>query len=131
MHTEIKVLNLFHVVIYYNYYYDSFLTNYVNESTPLSHTNSLSIKPRYSFLKLKVCSFNTNGAKRNLNFLQHLFNDNDIIFLCETWLLDRESDNFLNSLSSLHLTFHNSDMSISPIRGRPYGGRAFIIKKKI
>ncbi len=114
-----------------NYTNDSFLTNYSHESTPLSQTNSLSIKPRYSFLKLKVCSFNTNGAKRNLNFLQHLFNDNDIIFLCETWFLDHESDNFLNSLSSLRLTFHNSDMSILPIRGRPYGGRAFIIKKNL
>jgi hypothetical protein len=59
-----------------------------------------------SFLKLKIYSFNTNGAKRNLILLQHLFHKNDITFLCETWLLDQESHNFLNSLSSTHLVFH-------------------------
>lgn len=80
---------------------------------------------------IKICSFNTNGAKRNLNFLQLLINQNDFIFLCETWLLDHESHKFLNSLSSTHLVFHKSDMSVSPVRGRPFGGRAFIIKKNL
>ncbi len=79
----------------------------------------------------KICSFNTNGAKRNLNFLQLLINQNDFIFLCETWLLDYESEKYLNSLSSTHDFLHKSDMNIAPLKGRPYGGRTFIIKKHI
>ena len=60
-----------------------------------------------------------------------LINQNDFIFLCETWLLDYESDRYLNSLSSTHCFFHKSDMNIAPSKGRPYGGRTFIIKKHI
>ena len=75
-----------------------------------------------------MCSFNTTGAKRNLNFLQLLINNNDFIFLCETWLLDYESDKFLNTSSSTHCFLHKSDMNIAPSKGRPYGGHTFIIK---
>jgi hypothetical protein len=46
-------------------------------------------------------------------------------------LLDYESDKYLNSLSSTHCFLHKSDMNITPSKGRPYGGRAFIIKKHI
>jgi hypothetical protein len=80
--------------------------------------------------KLKFCNFNTNGAKRNLNFIQVLIMRNDFLFLCETWLLDYESSTFLNTLSSSHLVLHKSDMIITPTKGRPYGGRAFIVNKK-
>jgi hypothetical protein len=51
--------------------------------------------------------------------------------LCETWLLDYESDKYLNSLFSTHYFFHKSDMNIAPSKGRLYGGRTIIIKKHI
>ncbi len=49
---------------------------------------------------------------------------NDFIFLCETWLLNSETS-YLKSLSLTHTVITNSDMNISPLRGRPFGGRAF------
>ena len=55
----------------------------------------------------------------------------DFIFLCETWLLDYESTNLLNSLSSSYSILHKSDMNVTPSKGRPYGGRAFIVKKHL
>ena len=89
-----------------------------------NHYNSQS----YQFQKLKICSLNTNGVKRNLSYIQELISKNDFIFLCETWLLEHEIS-FLKSLSSTHLVIANSDMKITPLRGRPFGGRAFIFKK--
>ena len=44
----------------------------------------------HNFQKLKICSLNTNGAKKNLNYIQYLIKNYDFIFLCETWLLDSE-----------------------------------------
>ena len=38
---------------------------------------------------------------------------------------------FLKSLSSTHLVIGKSDMKNIPLRGRPYGGRAFIYKKTL
>jgi endonuclease/exonuclease/phosphatase family metal-dependent hydrolase len=57
--------------------------------------------------------------------------NNDFTFICETWLLDYESTNLLNSLSSSHTIFHKSDMNFTPSKGRPFGGRAFIVKKHL
>jgi hypothetical protein len=59
------------------------------------------------------------------------FNQNDFIFLCETWLLDYESKKYLNSLSPPHDFLHKSDMNIASLKGRPYGGRTFFINKYI
>ncbi len=115
--------------------------NFCNNKTCTFNNPSLystgsyeSFNTAFSTLKLnnfKICSFNTNGAKGNLNFLQLLVNQNDFIFFCETWLLDYESEKYLNFLSSTHDFLHKSDMNIAPLKGRPYGGRTFIIKKHI
>ena len=58
---------------------------------------------------MKCCSFNCNGAKRNLCFIQSIFDNNDFIYLCETWLLDSESLEFLNKLSPSHNIIHKAD----------------------
>ena len=65
-----------------------------------------------------------------MNYIQYLIKNHDFIFLCETWLLDSEIF-YLKSLTSSHLVIGKSDMIISPIRGRPFGGRAFIYKKSL
>jgi hypothetical protein len=46
-------------------------------------------------------------------------------------LLLKESIDYLNNLSIDHNFIHNSDMSIHPLKGRPFGGRSFIINKRI
>ena len=79
--------------------------------------------------KISLISFNVNGVKRNLNLIQE-FCCYDIIFLCETWLLNEENTVYINRLSTNHLYHHCSDMLFSPAKGRPYGGRSFIIRQK-
>ena len=83
-----------------------------------------------SFQKVNICSFNANGAKRNLSYIQELTKIYDFIFLCETWLLDSEIC-YLKSLSTSHSVISKSDMSITPINGRPFGGRSFIFNKSL
>ena len=75
-----------------------------------------------------MISFNTNGAKRNLNFIEDLL-IYDIVYICETWLMDFECKTLLNNLSSDFISIHHSDMLISPSKGRPFGGRVFMINK--
>ena len=79
---------------------------------------------------ISLISFNSNGVKRNLAFIQELC-QYDVIFLCETWLLNDERLSLLNNLSLNHSFFHCSDMLFSPAKGRPYGGRSFIINKRL
>ena len=38
--------------------------------------------------KLRLVSFNCNGFKANHQYIRSLTQNFDIIFLCETWLLD-------------------------------------------
>jgi hypothetical protein len=45
--------------------------------------------------------------------------------------MNDESLIFLNSLSIKHTFLHCSDMLFSPAKGRPFGGRSFIISKKV
>lgn len=106
------------------------VTNSFSDTSYFHENIQNSPSPLFNNHKLKFCNFNTNGAKRNLNFIQVLIMRNDFLFLCETWLLDYESSTFLNTLSSSHLVLHKSDMIITPTKGRPYGGRAFIVNKK-
>ena len=47
--------------------------------------------PQYINHKYKFCNFNSNGAKRNLNFIHELVMRNDFLFICETWLLSSSS----------------------------------------
>jgi hypothetical protein len=100
-----------------NYHFNYFSNNVNNLSVLNSKSfnfNSINTFSVLNFNKLKFCSFNTNGAKRNINFIEFLMKNNDFIFICETWLLDYESTNLLNSLSSSHTIFHKSDMNFTP-----------------
>ena len=92
--------------------------------------NSNNIHNNCKDRSLSIISFNSNGVKRNVNFVQYLC-QYDIIYLCETWLHLKESLDYLNNLSTNHNFIHNSDMSIHPFKGRPLGGRSFIINKRI
>ncbi len=44
-----------------------------------------------------IVSFNSNGAKRNLSFIHYICSF-DILFICETWLLLKESQDLLDNL---------------------------------
>ncbi len=58
--------------------------NFINNSVSNNILNNNNIIYKYS---LNMITFNTNGAKRNLNFIKDLL-IYDIIYICETWLMD-------------------------------------------
>ena len=53
---------------------------------------------------ISLISFNSNGVKRNLAFIQELC-QYDVIFLCETWLLNDESLSFFQQFIVESLIF--------------------------
>jgi hypothetical protein len=68
---------------------------------------------------------------RNLSYLQSLLALNQIIYICETWLLDSDIHFYFNNFSTTHQISHNADMLFPPKQGRPFGGRAFIVNKNL
>jgi hypothetical protein len=67
-----------------------------------------------------------------LNEIKVLCNDDDIVFLQETWLISHE----LHSLSTLDDRFYAKgtsavDTSIDVLRGRPHGGIAILWRKSL
>jgi hypothetical protein len=46
-------------------------------------------------------------------------------------LLLKESVDYLDNLSTSHYFLHNSDMITHPVKGRPFGGRTFIVNKRL
>ena len=80
-----------------NFIYSNHFVNlsnvFLHESSTCSnkpfshHFNQPSSSPLIVNHKIKFCNFNTNVAKRNLNFIQELIKRNDCLFLCETFLM--------------------------------------------
>ena len=100
----------------------SFLKNPNLSLVDLSKVNTTVIVENK--ISLSFINFNVNGAKRNLSFIQCLL-CYDFVYLCETWLLDHESDSLLLNLSKYHIVLHKSDMNFAPKKGRPFGGRGY------
>ena len=88
--------------------------------------SKMSLKNNY----INICTFNSNGLKRNLHYLEFL-TLNDIIFLSETWLVDNEDKVIIKPLCPTHSIFHKADLVAYPSIGRAYGGRAFLVNKSI
>lgn len=109
----------------------SILQEKTNNESDFHYINHVSDHLPNLTCHLNICRFNTNGSKRNLSFLESIIINNDFIFICETWLLDSESATFLKLLSSLHVVLHKADMIINLLRGRPFGGCAFIVRKNL
>ena len=78
--------------------------------------------------KLKITSINTQGLKSNADYVAHLLDLNDIIFVCEHWLSNAEKI-LIDNLSDVHKPY------FSPAKqgpsGRPFGGNCFLVSKKI
>ncbi len=82
---------------------------------------------------MNIVSYNCKNAKANRLMLEHLINNNDIIFLIEHWLRPDEQY-IINDLISEHRAIFKSDMqaiSSKKTRGRPFGGRCWLIKNSI
>ena len=84
------------------------------------------------FNTLKVASFNCRNVKSSLSEVTELCNNNDVIFLQETWLMNFD----LSMLGLISKDFYargisamNIDTGI--INGRPYGGLACLWRKSL
>ena len=76
--------------------------------------------------KLKIISLNCNGYKSNHHYIDSLLIPNfDIIFLCETWLLDSEKHLLHNYKSDFSVYFTPGKKHHS---GRPFGGNTLFIR---
>lgn len=81
---------------------------------------------------LRIASFNCEGFVRSQTYITELLNDNDMLLLQETWLLDVN----LGRLSALHPEFlaiakSGVDASRTILPGRPSGGVALLYHKKL
>lgn len=81
---------------------------------------------------LKVISWNCQGFKSNGPWLVAYIKEFDIIALQETWLLESESI-LIDQLYPDYYVIHKSAMpnTFLPLKGRPYGGVAFLVRKRL
>lgn len=82
-------------------------------------------------MKINLACSNIKNLKSNLVFANNLINNNDIIYLCETWLKNNEKyvANDINSTNK-HKILFKSDMNIEYNKGRPFCGQTWFINKK-
>ena len=107
--------------------------NYYNDVSLCINNNFVHNFVYENFNNLNFINYNSFNLKNNSSYIQFLMEDFliDFFFICETWLLESEVPKFLNTLSHNYNTYHKSSMDIKPRNGRPFGGSAFIIHKKI
>ena len=79
---------------------------------------------------LKIVSYNCRSVKNSLLDVSKLCELYDIILLQEHWLPKQELS-YLNKINDNFISLGSSpvDLSNKLLKGRPYGGLAFLIKK--
>ena len=82
--------------------------------------------------EINISCLNTCNIKGNILYVTKLANTSDIIFLQETWLRkDEKLTDELKPIRDTHIIKFKSSMDETYTRGRPFGGLAWIISKKI
>nr|XP_047125549.1 uncharacterized protein LOC124807587 [Hydra vulgaris]XP_047132468.1 uncharacterized protein LOC124811195 [Hydra vulgaris]XP_047141347.1 uncharacterized protein LOC124816270 [Hydra vulgaris] len=78
---------------------------------------------------ITLCAYNCQSFKSNSYYISKLLKSFDIIFISEHWLLNIESF-LLNNIALLthKVFFHAAEKNT---HGRPYGGNAFMVRKKL
>ena len=80
---------------------------------------------------MSVATLNCFGLENNIIYIQKIIEQNQIVFLQETWLDSLNSlDQKINKYNT-YKTFHRSAMTSKVRKGRPYGGIGWIISKSI
>ena len=83
--------------------------------------------------KINILSFNIKNFKTNNYFLTKLIvnNEIDICFLTETWLAEEENSIIAEKIGLNYYILNQNEMTISKQKkGRPYGGKSWLIDKK-
>jgi len=86
--------------------------------------------PKEAKNAFNILTFNCHGLKSSIDYIMKLYNDNDILFLSEHWLLSSE----INLIKDKYFKndWCNLKSSINPtevLTGRPHGGCGFVCKK--
>ncbi len=79
---------------------------------------------------ISFMSWNCQGIKANVHWLNTIMNNIDVIALQETWLFEHE-DRFLMFNDNYKCISCSAMPNDRKLTGRPYGGLAFIIKKEL
>lgn len=79
---------------------------------------------------INIATWNSQGIKSNIPWLSNLVPATDVIALQETWLFQFES-NILKISDDYSVLAQSGMKPSSKIRGRPYGGVAFLIKTEL
>ena len=79
---------------------------------------------------VKLSAINTHGLKGNLVHIENLIKKNDIIFICEHWLLPSEKY-FFDLINNNKTVIFKSSMQDSYGKGRPHGGTCWLINPEI
>ena len=79
-----------------------------------------------------MCSFNCTGLKSSVEYVTSLCDNHDIVALQETWLLPHDIP-IVDAIHRDHCAFATSsvDVGAGVVRGRPYGGLAFMYRRNI
>ena len=83
--------------------------------------------------RLRITSYNCKGFKfRNYDYLKHLFKQNEIMLLQETWLYEFEHREFVRVLPECQYVAVSAmeDANIGQV-GRPYGGCAILYHRDL
>ena len=83
-------------------------------------------------MNLKVATYNCKNVKSSLHEVQELCKQNDVIFLQETWLFEKDLP-LLSDISQDHYALDTSSINCSQsiLTGRPHGGLAILWRKSL
>jgi|LakMenEpi03Aug12_release.lakeMendotaPanAssembly.Ray.scaffolds.fasta_scaffold3197928_1 hypothetical protein len=82
--------------------------------------------------QVKILSFNFKNFTNNFFLIDQIITNNiDICFLTETWLAEEENNYILDKFEQNFNISNQNEMSIAKkTRGRPFGGKSWLINKK-
>ena len=83
---------------------------------------------------LRILSFNMHGNNQSKDYLSHLCQNFDILFLQQHWLLPSELS-LLTACAPNFVVFGSSALQSSVsrdiLRGRPYGGVTILVRSEL
>jgi exonuclease III len=81
---------------------------------------------------VRFASYNCRSVKNTIEYVRHLCNGHDIIFVQEHWLMPTELV-FLDSIHNDFISYSSSavDTESDVLLGRPYGGTAILFRRNL
>ena len=100
-----------------------------------THHNSVFVNkpippPKAQLIKtMKIGSFNSNGADKNIDSLYNQAHKTNILFACELWNMNHQKVE--NNIFLINKKIYSKPTTRKHLKGRPSGGMAFIVDSSI